>query len=167
MKLPIITYPHPTLSKVAQAVQFPLALEDQALITSMWQTVDAIGVGLAAPQVDVSKQICIINMNREMVKNKKQKLRFVVINPKIIKQTGSCNMVEGCLSFPDEYWQIIRPSQIEVEFWDENGKKQKLKADGWLARVLLHEIDHLNGNLFINQGGKKLDKKDIEGQIID
>jgi peptide deformylase len=112
MKLPIITYPHPTLSKVAETVQFPLTLKDKALIANMWQTVDAIGVGLAAPQVDVSKQICIINMNREMLKNKKQKLRFVIINPKIIKQTGSCNMVEGCLSFPNEYWQIVRPREV-------------------------------------------------------
>ena len=167
MKLPIITYPHPTLSKVAELVKFPLSAKDQDLIKNMWQTVDEIGVGLAAPQVDVSLQICIINMSKDMVKNKKQKLQFVIINPKIVRQTGSCSMIEGCLSFPDEYFQIVRSSQVEVEYFDENGKKNKLKADGWLGRVLLHEIDHLGGKLFINEGGKKLKQEDIEGQIID
>jgi peptide deformylase len=169
--LEIITYPHPTLDLQAQDVQFPLTAQDKTLISDMWQTVEDKGVGLAAPQVNVSKKICIIGLDPEMIpKNQKIKNNFVMINPEItfFSQVKS-NIIEGCLSFPEQYYKIIRPSNIIVKFFNEKGKVEIIKANGWLSRVIQHEIDHLNGQLFINMGGQKLERDDIKDKrdIVD
>lgn len=165
--LKILTYPNPVLDKQAQEVTFPLDGETKALITEMWETVKGKGVGLAAPQVGVSKQICIIHLNEE-VRGKNQKdLDFVMINPKIIFESKVENlMVEGCLSFPNQFYEIWRPANIIVEYFNEKGKKKTLKAKEWTARVILHEVDHLNGQLFINKGGKKIEEKDLKSKHI-
>jgi peptide deformylase len=169
--LEIITYPHPTLDLQAQTVQFPLALEDKTLIADMWETVDTKGVGLAAPQVDVSKRICIICLDPEMIpKNQKIKNNFVMINPEItFLSQVKANIIEGCLSFPEQYYKIVRPSNIIVKFQNEKGKWESIKASGWLSRVIQHEVDHLNGKLFINMGGEKIETESIKNrkEIVD
>jgi peptide deformylase len=166
--LPIITYPNPILENPAKEVSFPLDNETKILIKNMWATVKGIGVGLAAPQVGVSKQICIIHLS-EVEKGKRAK-DIVMINPKIVFFSEVENeMVEGCLSFPDEFWKIWRPANIVVEFQDEKGKKHSIRATDWLSRVIQHEIDHLNGDIFIQKGGVKLkaDELNHNDDIVD
>jgi peptide deformylase len=163
----IVTYPNPVLSKIAEMVKFPLDKETQDLIKKMWSTVDGQGVGLAAPQVGVSKQICIIHLSPDLHHSKKQKTSFVMINPKIIFYSEiQAEMIEGCLSFPDEFYRIVRPINIKVEYYNENGQKIILQARDWLSRVIQHEVDHLNGKLFINMGGKKIKPEDIDLEDI-
>jgi peptide deformylase len=168
--LKIVKYPDPILSLVAKKVEFPLSNEVKTLIRDMWETVDGIGVGLAAPQVGHSLQMCIIGLDPDRIP-KKQKIKnnFVMIDPVITFQSEvQSNMIEGCLSFPDEFWQIKRSSNIIVEFYNEKGKKEIIKASSWLARVILHEVDHLQGNLYINLGGQKLKQEDFdENDIVD
>lgn len=165
MILPIVTYPADILEKKAEVVQFPLDKETTTLIKNMWDTVKGKGVGLASPQVGVSKQIILINSEEAELEDKTPNL--VMINPTIIfeSRVKSC-MIEGCLSFPDEYYELERPANIIVQYYDQHGKKTKLKAKNFLARIIQHEVAHLNGRLFINEGGRKLDKKELEGLTI-
>lgn len=169
--LEIITYPNPILDLQAATIKFPLSSEDKILIASMWETVDTKGVGLAAPQVSVSKQICIICLDPEMIpKNQKIKNNFVMINPEITFMSQvKANIIEGCLSFPEQYYKINRPSNIIVKFQNEKGKWEFVKAGGWLSRVIQHEVDHLSGKLFINMGGEKIETGDIKNrkEIVD
>jgi peptide deformylase len=177
----IITYPNPILENKSKEVEIPLKKEDIDLIVKMWQTVKDKGIGLAAPQVGVNKQICIIHLDPELADKKDKKLDFVMINPKIIFYSKiESEMVEGCLSFPEEYWQINRPSNIIVEYTTITNfldliktpdikpilKTTNLKAKNWMARVIQHEVDHLNGRLFINLGGKKLKTEDLKGRTV-
>ena len=101
------------------------------------------GVGLAAPQVGILKRVIVIDLYDG---SKPLKL----VNPKIIKEKGEQEVEEGCLSFPNQYAMVIRPKEIEVEALDENGKKKIIKAKELLAQALAHEIDHLNGILFVD-----------------
>lgn len=102
------------------------------------------GVGLAGPQVGVLKRVIVIDLydGEEPLK---------LVNPKIIKTKGEQEVEEGCLSFPNEYAKMIRPAEIIVEALDENGKKVKIKGEGLLAQALAHEIDHLEGILFVDK----------------
>ena len=99
------------------------------------------GVGLAAVQVGILKQIIVIDVEDE-------KGPYVLINPKIIKTKGSKECEEGCLSFPNEFGKVVRPTEVIVEFLDRFGKKSKLKAKDLLAQAVCHEVDHLNGVVF-------------------
>ncbi len=178
--LKIITYPNPILTNPNEQVSFPLSPEIKSLIDQMWQTVKGLGIGLAAPQVGANLRLCIIHLAKEHKdaekKSKNKKIvyskndqDFVMINPEIIflSQTQVL-MTEGCLSFPDEYYDIWRSQGIRVRYQDERGKKHEKTVSGLLARVILHEVDHLNGNLFINLGGKKLKSESIDKtKIID
>jgi len=169
--LEIVKYPNPILIQPNDAVTFPLASEVKDLIKQMWETVQGMGIGLAAPQVGANKRICIIHMAKEgkakkiSYKNKEQD--FVMINPEIVflSQTEAL-MTEGCLSFPGDYYEIWRPQGIKVRYFDEKGKLKEKTASGLLARVIQHEVDHLNGNLFINLGGKKIKEDDLKGREI-
>jgi peptide deformylase len=166
--LTIVTYPNPILEQTAQDVTFPLNQDTKTLIKAMWTTVKELGVGLAAPQVGVSKKICLIHLaNVEKGRSAKD---LLLINPKITFYSKiEAQMVEGCLSFPDEFWKIWRPSNIIVEYQDERGNFKKLKASNWLSRVIQHEIDHLNGEIFIKKGGEKIDETELQNkdEIID
>jgi len=166
----IIIYPNPILKQEAADVNFPLNLETKSLIQEMWQIVKGKGVGLAAPQIGVSKKICIIHLSedKEIAKKLKQKSDFVMINPKIIFSSRlESLMIEGCLSFPDQYYQIWRPSNVTVEYFNEEGKKQILKGSDWLSRVIQHEIDHLHGRIFTEMGGKKIEDEELLSQVVD
>lgn len=101
------------------------------------------GVGLAGPQVGVLKRVIVIDLydGSEPLK---------LVNPKIIKTKGNQEVEEGCLSFPNEYAKIIRPKEVVVEALNENGEKVKIVGKDLLAQALAHEIDHLNGILFID-----------------
>ncbi|HER43884.1 MAG TPA: peptide deformylase [Candidatus Eisenbacteria bacterium] len=105
------------------------------------------GVGLAAPQVGVARSIAVVNPEPE-----NEKTLIKMVNPKIVSysdETESCE--EGCLSVPGIRGSVIRPVAVEVEYLDENGSERRLQADGLLARIIQHEIDHLHGVLFVDR----------------
>ena len=103
------------------------------------------GVGLAGPQIGILKRIIVIDLYEE------GKKPYIIINPKIIKTEGTQTVEEGCLSFPNKFAKIERPEKIEIEALDENGEKIKIIGEGLLAQAIAHEIDHLNGEVFIQK----------------
>ncbi|HHP7232205.1 MAG TPA: peptide deformylase [Xenococcaceae cyanobacterium] len=121
----------------------------RSLIKDMLQTMySADGIGLAAPQVGVNKQLIVIDCEPDNPEN----LPLVLINPKIIRfSSQTCDADEGCLSIPGIYLAVNRPEAIEVAFKDEQGKPRKIQASGLLARVIQHEMDHLNGVMFVDR----------------
>ncbi len=123
--------------------------EIRALAREMLQTMySADGIGLAAPQVAVQKQLIVIDCEPDNAANPP----LVLINPTIKKFSSDTNVAqEGCLSIPGVYLDVQRPQAIEVSFKDESGRPQTLQATELLARVIQHEIDHLNGVLFIDR----------------
>lgn len=117
----------------------------QTLIDDMIETMHkAEGVGLAAVQVGVLKKILVIDLYDD-------KGVYVLINPEIIKEKGEQEVQEGCLSFPNRYANIIRPAEVIVEAYDREGNKIKIKAKELLAQAISHEVDHLNGIVFIDK----------------
>ncbi|MEO1403600.1 MAG: peptide deformylase [Cyanobacteria bacterium J06635_1] len=111
------------------------------------------GIGLAAPQVAVQKQLIVIDTDPEEATNQP----LILINPKIIRTSKElCTGQEGCLSIPGVYLDVIRPAAIEVTFKDENGRPQKLSANDLLARVIQHEMDHLSGVVFVDRVDNRL-----------
>jgi peptide deformylase len=102
------------------------------------------GVGLAGPQVGILKRVIVI----DLYDGSKP---LLLVNPKIIKTKGEQEVEEGCLSFPNEYGKIIRPKEVIVEALNEEGKKVKIVGKDLLAQALDHEIDHLNGTLFVDK----------------
>ena len=109
------------------------------------------GVGLAGPQVGVLKRIIVIDLYEEG-------MQFTLINPVIVSQKGIQEVDEGCLSFPNKFGKVERPKEVVVEALDLDGCKITLKAQDLLAQALCHEIDHLNGEVFVN----KVEKGSLE-----
>ncbi len=101
------------------------------------------GVGLSAVQIGILKKLVVIDLydNKGPIK---------LVNPIIVKQKGEQEVEEGCLSFPNQYAKLIRPAEVVAEALDENGKKIKIKAKGLLAQAICHELDHLEGILFVD-----------------
>jgi peptide deformylase len=114
------------------------------------------GIGLAAPQVGIPERIVIIDAElivreREPSKPLPPERYLKLVNPEILALSDdSCKYEEGCLSVPAIYADVMRPSEVEIAYSDENGAKKRLRADGVLARCILHELDHLEGRLFID-----------------
>lgn len=116
----------------------------QILIDDMIETMHNYnGVGLAAVQVGTLKKVIVIDVEDNEI--------YVLINPKILKTKGEKECEEGCLSFPNQFGKVIRPTEVLVEFYDRKGKKVKLKAKDLLAQAICHECDHLEGILFVDQ----------------
>ena len=117
----------------------------QTLIDDMIETMHNFnGVGLAAVQVGILKRVIVIDIEDD-------KGTYVLINPKITKTKGEKECDEGCLSFPNQFGKVIRPTDVVVEFYDRNAKKVKLKAKELLAQAICHECDHLEGVLFVDK----------------
>ena len=143
----IITEPNKLLRQVSKPVN-KVGKEEQKLMKDMLETMYAAnGIGLAAIQVGIPKRIIVMDICKE--ENKKEPRYFV--NP-IIKNKDPLKATyeEGCLSVPNQFADIDRPSKCEVEYLDYNGQKQLLKAEGLLATCIQHEMDHLEGILFID-----------------
>jgi len=123
--------------------------EIKQLIREMLQTMySADGIGLAAPQVAVNKQVLVVDLEPDEAANQP----LVLINPVVTQTSRDISvMQEGCLSIPNVFLDVKRPAAIEVSYKDENGRPQKLTADGLLACCIQHEIDHLNGILFVDR----------------
>ena len=143
----ILIEPNKALRQVSKQVD-NVGDEERALMDDMLDTMyDAPGIGLAAIQIGVPKRIIVMDISRD--ENKKEPWYFV--NPVIKnKNDDKSKYEEGCLSVPDQFAEIERPNSCEVEYLDYNGKKQLLKADGLLATCIQHEMDHLEGVLFID-----------------
>ena len=147
----IVTLPEPVLRRKARAItKFDKNL--QILIDDMIETMRAApGVGLAAPQVNISERLIVVEYGEEgdeEAEDQPTKL-YVMINPEIVKKSEETLMgVEGCLSIPNLVGEVERHAAIQVKGLNRHGKPAKIKAEGWLARILQHEIDHLNGTLF-------------------
>ena len=108
----------------------------------------ARGIGLAAPQVGIQKQLLVIDLDIEEAATPP----MVLINPEITATGAACSTYEeGCLSIPGVYLDVVRPSEIVVNYRDEQGRPRRLKADGLLARCIQHEMDHLEGVLFVDR----------------
>ncbi len=142
--LKVVFYPHPVLAKNAEPVtQFDDALKQ--FIQDMYETMYAEnGVGLAAPQVAISKRLAVIDVSDA------QNQPFVIINPEIIEKHGEELMTAGCLSVPYTYDKVPRATKVKVRAQDETGKFFEIEGEGLLAHCLQHEIDHLNGKLYID-----------------
>ena len=118
----------------------------QILIKDMLETMHKLnGVGLAAVQVGVLKQIIVIDLYEEGMEP------YILINPRILKTKGEQTVEEGCLSFPNKFAKIVRPKEVTVEALNDKGKKIKIEAKDLLAQAICHEIDHLNGEVFIDK----------------
>lgn len=145
--LPIITLPNPVLRKPSAEVE-RIDAELGKLADDMLDTMYAApGVGLAAVQVGVPRRLIVIDAAKE----DDPPAPLILINPEIVALGSDLRLhEEGCLSIPDERVEIERPASLTVRYLDRNGKLQELAAEGLLATVIQHEIDHLNGKLIID-----------------
>lgn len=162
--LEILVFGHPLLAKKADEIK-NIDDELQQLAMSMVYTMHAApGIGLAAPQVE--RSIRLITVDLTVGENKSEII--ILANPEILDSRGEAIMEEGCLSVPDIKEKIVRPSHVVVKGIDLDGKEKTIEAEGLLARVLCHEIDHLNGKLFIEHLSplkKNLIKKKLRKQL--
>ena len=137
----ILKTPCPPLDFEAFKAELPALLKD------MWATMQAArGVGLAAPQVGLSLRLAIVDVKPEGRSN-----RIVLINPKIVALEGELNDEEGCLSLPGVYSKLRRHWRARVRALDENGVLRELSGEGLLARAFQHEVDHLDGKLYVDR----------------
>ena len=115
------------------------------LVDDMIETMHAHdGVGLAAPQVGILKRVVVIDLYDD-------KGPIALINPVILKTKGEQEVDEGCLSFPNKFAKVIRPAEVVAEYTDREGKRKKIKAKELLAQAICHEVDHLNGEVFVDK----------------
>lgn len=143
----IVTYGHPILRQKAELI-VQIDAEIRQLADDMIETMqEAEGIGLAAPQVGEPIALCVVNM--ELIDESAAPKAYV--NPVLVSEEGSATMEEGCLSIPDIQEDVTRPESIVVTYQDIDGQEHEEKCDGVLARVLQHEIDHLNGVLFVDR----------------
>ncbi len=143
--LRILEVPHPMLKRRAAPVE-RVDEEIRRLVRDMFETMyEAPGIGLAAPQVGVGRRLCVIDVSEE------KNTPLCLVNPRITwRSENLASAEEGCLSLPDQYAEVTRPDAVEVVYLDEQGEERKLRAEGLLARCIQHEIDHLDGILFID-----------------
>jgi peptide deformylase len=168
MILKILKYPDPVLSQPGEPVtEFNDAL--RKLASDMFETMYAAqGIGLAAPQVGVSKRLTVIDLS--LGKNPEEKL--VLINPEIILSEGKLYEEEGCLSFPEIREKVVRAAKVRIRAQDEHGKWFEMDGEELLSRCMQHEIDHLDGVLFLFRMSalkrslnlRKIKKLQAEGQ---
>ncbi|MES0359552.1 MAG: peptide deformylase [Anaerolineales bacterium] len=147
----IITLPHKTLRQKARKVT-SFGSDLQTLIDDMVETMRlAPGVGLAAPQVNVSSRVLVVEFNENEDEEIPPKL-YVVVNPEITRFSSEDEIgTEGCLSIPRIVGDVERPITVTIKGLNRRGQPQKIKASGWLARIFQHEVDHLDGVLFVDR----------------
>ena len=148
---PLIILPDPILSQASKPIE-TVDGEVKKLAADMLETMyDAPGIGLAAIQIGVPRRMLVLDVSKEG----DDKAPLVFINPEVVASSGERSVYEeGCLSIPDYYAEVERPAKITVRHLDAEGREQVTEADGLLATCLQHEIDHLNGILFIDHISK-------------
>ena len=144
--IPIITIPNPVLRKVAAPVP-EITDGIQQLLKDMAETMyDAPGIGLAAPQINISQRLIVMDCGKDETPE-----LFKMINPEIINRSDELAVLEeGCLSIPDQTADVERPAVVEVKYTDIAGDEKRLICEGLLAACVQHEVDHLDGVLFID-----------------
>ena len=172
-KKQILVIPDPLLRKVSEPVN-SVNKEVKNLMDDMLETMYAApGIGLAAVQIGVLKRIIVIDLSKDGEK----KNPLFIVNPEItFKSNELISYEEGCLSIPNQFAEVKRPSSCKVNFLDYNGKKKEINANGLLATCIQHEVDHLDGILFIDHLSKlkkdliikktKKQKKEIDRVIV-
>ncbi len=144
--LPIIVAPDPRLKVECEPVE-EITPELQKLMDDMLDTMyDAPGIGLAAPQIGVTKRILVADVSKT-----EERAPHKLINPEIVAASEELfEYEEGCLSLPEQYAEVTRPKHVTIGYTDENGDKKELECEGLLAVCLQHEMDHLDGILFVD-----------------
>ena len=167
--IPIIADPNPTLRKksaVVKKVDSTVEKTVRNLIDTLNVAKDPEGIGISASQIGVPEKICVVRKFEPDPEDPEKELftDVVLINPKIIKSSKEKSFgLEGCLSVPDIYGQVERPKKIRVKALNEKGAPLQINASGFFARVIQHEIDHLNGILFTDKMiGKPLNLTELE-----
>jgi peptide deformylase len=158
-KLTVIVSPNPVLRKKAESIKDPLDSDIQKFIPNL---IDMMfkedGIGIAAPQVGMSIQMIVVNHKNDPL---------VLLNPRVKSKSIRTEIAEeGCLSVPGIFGLVKRSKKAKIEALNKDGKQVTIKAEGLLARVLLHEIDHLNGILFIDKVIKKTRDPEHEDKVL-
>ncbi len=153
----IVMYPAEILEQQCKEVtKFDKKLAK--LLDDMYDTmIEYDGVGLAAPQIGLDQQIAVVDVDDDHG-------TIEMINPRILETSGEQTGPEGCLSFPGIYGEVTRPDFVKIEALDRKGKTYTLKAEGFLARAIQHEIDHLHGILFTSLVSRYLTEEELGGQ---
>jgi peptide deformylase len=151
----IVTYPNKILREIAKKIKTPISREILDMVPEMIKMLhENNGMGLAAPQVGKSIRLCVIENEGKA---------YAFINPTITsRSTGKNVSEEGCLSFPGKFIPVERADKVQARYLDEKGNKCKIKAGGLFARCIQHEIDHLDGILFIDKKIKNGKRASIE-----
>lgn len=143
---PIVKFSDPVLDTPAKPVE-KFDEELQTLVNDMFESMYAAqGVGLAAPQIGISRRLAVIDVSN----GKNPEAKIVCANPEIIHTEGEQREEEGCLSLPGFRGHVLRPQYVTIRAQDATGKEFEMRGEGLLARAFCHEIDHLNGHLFIS-----------------
>ena len=150
--LPIITAPDPRLKVTSSPVE-QIDDEVRALLDDMLETMyQAPGIGLSAVQVGITKRIITIDVTEEDEEGERKSAPLFMVNPEIVWFGEEVSLYdEGCLSLPEHFAEIERPEEIKVTFVDYHGKEQEIDAEGLLSRCIQHEMDHLEGILFVDR----------------
>ena len=145
---PILIHPDPRLKKLAEPIS-EVTDAIRLLAGDMLETMyDAPGIGLAAPQIGVLNRLIVLDCVKEEGETPRP---LVMFNPEIVSSSDDLNVYEeGCLSIPDQYAEVTRPREVEVAWMDQNGNAQSEVFDGLWATCVQHEIDHLDGKLFVD-----------------
>lgn len=162
----IVQYPHPTLRHVSKPLK-RVDAELHAIVREMFELMyQANGIGLAANQVDLPYRLFVINLKSDPEAREEE---HVFINPVITSRKGMAEAEEGCLSLPGVYGQVKRPERVELNAYNLAGEELNLQLDGLFARAVQHEIDHLDGILFIDRlspTGELAIKEAIEDFVV-
>jgi len=165
----IVTLPDPVLRKKARKIS-DFGPELQTLVDDMVETMrEAPGVGLAAPQVGIPLQLIVVEYSEQDEDQEIEAPRklYTIVNPEIIRVSDEQELgTEGCLSIPGFVGDVERPLAITLKGVNRRGKPVRIKADGWLARIFQHEVDHLNGVLFIDRADKVWKVEEQTGQVL-
>ncbi|OTN88956.1 peptide deformylase [Enterococcus sp. 7E2_DIV0204] len=158
MRYPIVIHPNERLKQKAKPVTM-ITDETVKLLEDMYETMIAHdGIGLAAPQIGKNLQLAVIEVDDETG-------LFELINPEIIERKGTDIDVEGCLSIPETYGTVERADEVTVRYFDREGQEIEVTAYGYLARAFQHEIDHLNGELFIDKIIDPIKPEDLDAYM--
>ncbi|MBO0470005.1 peptide deformylase [Enterococcus sp. DIV0242_7C1] len=158
MRYPIVIHPNERLMQKAMPVTM-ITDETITILENMYETMIAHdGIGLAAPQIGKNIQLAVIEVDEETG-------LFELINPEIIESKGTDVDVEGCLSIPGTYGTVERAEEVTVRYFDREGDEIEVTAYGYLARAFQHEIDHLNGELFIDKIIEPIKPEDLDAYM--
>ncbi len=148
----ILCYPDPVLKQVCTPVA-TLSPEIEALVQDLVDTMYAAGhsVGVAAPQIGETKRVVVVDVSHSKMGRDNNHGLLVMINPEILEHEGKKRMREGCMSVPDYTGNVVRAERIVVQFTDRQGSERVIEADGFEAVAIQHEIDHLDGLLFLDR----------------